>query len=872
MKFKALPTVGIVLIIILAFKGKTENSAPAMRPVAVNSNADSSHTYKDQYLTAIDFPVGALGGSVIRMNGKAERNRWQIFNNFEERKGSGIVPNSFFAIRAGQGGTTVLRALQTSPVGPFKAMNSLTFQGEYPFVWYHFVDSALPLEVKLEAYNPLIPMDLKNSAIPCAIFCITVKNTSAGKVTVSLLGSQQNAVGFTGYDTITGPNNRNCNGYGSNQNTIASKTRRTSLNMAGKAGSMQLSAYESDVTGTASWESMTSLYDDFSDDGKLSGNRQAESPQAGMTVDGALAKCFNLDPGEEKTVVFVLSWYFPKGGFGRKDIPQWYFPEGGSQYENWWSDAADVGNYVFAHFSELDAKTRLYHMTLYSSNIPRYAIDRISSNICVLKSPTAFWTKSGYFGLWESTSNCEEWFGNCKHVYHYAQGHARLFPELGRILRTQDLKSQTMEGLLPSRDGEPKNAMDGHFGSILGVYREHLLSVNNDFLAASWPRTKKAMDYAIDTYDSDKDGMMSGAYHNTLDCNVSGTSPWIGTLYMAALKACEKMAGIMGDTVTASTYHKIWSAGVVNQNRQLWDNNLGYYKEKTGNLPNTKVMGDAVSIDMLLGQWWANQLGLGQIYPPDRTRASLLKIYSANKFTDTGSGYAAAFRDFLGTGDTGWQMFRHPAEVPKNTILYYNEVMSGFEYATAATMLQYGMMEEGLDMVGAIAKRYDGRLRAKGEVHMASNSTVFGCGSPFGEDECGDFYGRVLSSWSVLLALQGFSYDGSQHTIGFNPVWQPENHQSFFSASEGWGAFKQIQNESNQTSVIAVKYGNVTVRQIQLTVPEKKQVIQVSVKDKITGKKRSTFNQSGNVLTINLAKDCKISAGSDLTSSMDFKN
>lgn len=61
--------------------------------------SDPPVTYKGEYLTGIDFPVGALGGSVIRMNGKAERQWWQIFNNFEERAGSGIVPNSFFAIR-----------------------------------------------------------------------------------------------------------------------------------------------------------------------------------------------------------------------------------------------------------------------------------------------------------------------------------------------------------------------------------------------------------------------------------------------------------------------------------------------------------------------------------------------------------------------------------------------------------------------------------------------------------------------------------------------------------------------------------------------------------------------------------------------------
>jgi uncharacterized protein (DUF608 family) len=832
---------------------------------------ENAHIYSGQYLTAIDFPVGALGGSVIRMNGKAEREWWHIFNNFEERSGSGKVPNSFFAIRAEQNGTHVIRALQTSPMGAFPAMNSLTFQGEFPFGWYDFVDKELPVKVSLEAYSILIPMDLKNSALPSAFFRYTVKNTTASKVNVGLMAAQQNSVGFTGYDTITGPDNRNCSGFGSNQNTIVSGLGRTSLKMTGTAGSMQLSGYEPGMTSNASWASLASLFNDFSADGRLSGNMQAKSPQAETTVDGALAKDFTLNPGQEKTITFVLSWYFPKGSFGRKDIPAWNFPEGGNQYENWWTDAGDVDNYMFAHFSGLDAKTRLYHNTFYSSNIPCNVLDRISSNICVLKSPTAFWLKNGYFGLWESTSDHEEWFGNCKHVYHYAQGHARLFPELGKKLRMQDLNTITEKGLLPSRDGELNNAMDGHFGTILGVYREHLLSDNNDFLAGAWPRTKKAMDYAISTFDPDKDGMMSGTHHNTLDCNISGTSPWIGSLYTAALKASEKMASIMGDTASASTYKRIWTSGVRNQNAQLWDNKLGYYKEKTENLPNTKVMANAVSIDMLLGQWWANQLGLGQIYPEDRSREALLKVYRTNKFTDTGSGYVAAFRDFLGTGDTGWQMFRHPAAIPDNTILYYNEVMSGFEYSMAATLIQYGLVNEGISVIQAIANRYDGRLRSTDEVHMANNSTVFGCGSPFGEDECGDFYGRALSSWSALLALQGFMYDGPQQVITFKPVWQPENHKSFFSASEGWGLFTQTRSNTSQTSVISVKYGNVTFRQIELMVPDKHKVSQVSVKENKSGKKKTKFSQNGNLVTINLASGCKITADTDIRIAIDFE-
>jgi uncharacterized protein (DUF608 family) len=823
---------------------------------------DPPAVYQDQNLTGIDFPVGAVGGSLIRMNGKAERALWQIFHNHEQR--NGVVPNSFFAIRTKAGDATQVRALQTSAVGPFPAMQSLSFSGEFPFGWYSFKDEKLPVQVTLEAYNPLIPMDLKNSAIPCAIFRIKVSNPSAAPVEVSLLATQQNAVGFSGYDTIGGPNQRQNPGYGSNRNQIVTERGRTGVALTGPSGSMHLSAHAGAVSATASWQDMPSLLTDFESDGTLTGTATAESPGPQTTVDAALATHFKLEPGAERTVTFVLSWHIPGGDFGRADIPQWIFKNGGNQYENWWPNAAGVDAYVAEKFDYLDSSTRLYHQTVYSSNIPRYALDRMTSNLCVLKSPTSFWTKAGYFGIWESTSDKQEWFGNCKHVLHYAQGHARLFPELGRMLRDIDLRTQTPEGLLPSRDGELKDAMDGHFGTILGVYREHLLSENNDYLKSAWPRTRKAMDYAIERFDPDRDGMLSGSYHNTLDCNVSGTSPWIGSLYIAALKACDRMAILMGEADLAAGYRKLWENGGQIQNAQLWDDTLGYYIEKTENLPNTQVMAKAVSIDMLLGQWWANQLDLGRIYPTDRARAGLSKVYTTNRYTDTGTGYQPAFRDFLGTGDTGWQMFVHHGGIPGNTILYYNEVMSGFEYSAAAAMLQHGMVEEGMNMVRDISKRYDGRLRATGEVHMASMSTVNGTGSPFGEDECGKFYARPLSSWSVLLALQGFTYDGPRQTIGFQPVWQPEDHVSFFSAAKGWGLFTQSRKPSMQQSVIDLKFGSLDLKTITLAVPVGMLVSEVHLTHNGQALPHGALRQDGETAAIDLKQPLALKAGSSL--------
>lgn len=79
----------------------------------------------------------------------------------------------------------------------------------------------------MECYNPFIPLDSKNSAIPAIIFNFTVTNTSSVPQDVTLMTAQQSNhdpsiyfldfVGWDGYSEITGVN---FGGYGGNVNSF----------------------------------------------------------------------------------------------------------------------------------------------------------------------------------------------------------------------------------------------------------------------------------------------------------------------------------------------------------------------------------------------------------------------------------------------------------------------------------------------------------------------------------------------------------------------------------------------------------------------------------------------------------------------------
>ena len=969
-----------------------------------------TRVYHAEHLTAISLPVGGIGAGCIQINGKAERHVWQIFNNFT----NAFVPDSFLAVRVrAKGKEPVIRALQTSPVGPFEAMKSLKFRGEYPFGWYEFEDNRLPVNLSMETFSPLIPLNEKDSAIPCAIFNLKVKNPLSTSVEVSFLATQKNAVGFTGDLRSPGPlagtvladfessdygqwhatgdsfgdgpargaysvqqlkgfhgkglvntywkkgdgptgtltsgeltinkkyihflvaggdhpgktcinllvdggvvrttsgnnsdkmdwvswdvsefrgkaaqiqivdqvNNwwghidvdhivmsdeplpeKQLMGLGQNRNRVVAENGATILHMtsdidkhASGYGDMGLAVFEEGAKGTASWESLHALRDQWSQDGKLTGPRQAGPSAKGRTLNGALAMPLLLGPGQEQTVTFALVWFFPNARHGDKR-QQWQHE--GNMYTNWWSDALDVARYINSNLAKLTDQTRLYHEAFYHSNLPHWLLDRISSQVAVLKSKTCFWARSGYFGAWEGCSKgtgcCH---GNCAHVWHYAQAHARLFPSIARRMREQSLGYQRNDGAIPFRHPGGKVAFDGQCGEVLGGYREHLCSADARWLDKQWPQYKKAVEYIITTWDKHEDGILAGPQHNTLDGELGGSTTWLGSLYLAALEAAEKMAELKGDINSAARFERIRQSGAAKQNETLW--NSEYYIQIPDAEPE-RDYNNGCQIDQVLGEWWLNQIGLEPHYPAKRVRSAMKSLLKYN-FRQNFHGVEQVPRKFVDDDDSGMQMITWPkGDRPTPHMSYADEAMTGFEYAAAATMIQYGMLEDGFMLTRAIYNRYDGRLRTG---LTKTNWASWGySGNPFGDDECGKFYARAMSVWSILLASQGFIYDGPAAVIGFKPLWQPDDHVSFFTVAESWGLFTQKRTRETQTERIEVKFGTLKAKDLLCELPEG--VKPVGVTALLNNQKTAlSFTIDGTDLQITFGKPIVLEAGSIL--------
>ncbi len=523
------------------------------------------------------------------------------------------------------------------------------------------------------------------------------------------------------------------------------------------------------------------------------------SSKPGETLNAALGVPFTLQPGESRTVTFVLTWHFP-------NVQRFQHP--GNLYSRHWIDASAVAAYVADHIEALWERTRLYHETLYQSNLPEEFLDAMTSQSVILRGPTCFWSEDGYFGGFEGSYGCCPL--NCTHVWNYAQSHARLFPEVGRNMRISNFVTFLHpDGETSHREHGPHQAfIDGHCACVEAALREYQLSPNRQFLEKIWPGVKKAVDWLIEAIDKDRDGMPAGHQWNTYDTAVSGANTFIGSQYLAALAAGERMALVMDDAASAERWRAVRQAGSKNQNEKLW--NGEYYIQ----LPEPKPARDyntGCHADQLLGQWWAHMLDLGYLYPAQRVKSALEAVMKHN-FREDFVGFKQDPRRYVLDNEGGLLICAWPkGGRPASFILYADEVWTGIEYAAAGAMVYEGLIDQARKIVRTARGRYDGRRRD------TLNSGPGG--NPFNELECGKFYARAMSSWSLLIACQGLVLEGPKGVLGFRPKWQPEDHRSFFTAPEGWGLFVQRRQGNLQTEQIEVRHGRLRLRELVFEAP-----------------------------------------------------
>ena len=608
----------------------------------------------------------------------------------------------------------------------------------------------------------------------------------------------------------------------------------------GEFGDMALAVLDPNATAVAAYESWESFQRDFAEDGRLTGVPTDRRP-LGTPQCAAIASGVQLQPGQEKQVAFLVTWHFPNLRQGQVVMEGEVSCVGGSvghRYDTWFDSAIAVTNYLAENLERLYRQTKLFRDTYFDTTLPYWFVQRIGMPVSTLASATCQWHKDGRFWAYEGVACCP---GTTPHVWNYAQAVARLFPDLERSVR----EMQDLGPGFDAKSGLVHSSFDGQAGTVLKIYREHQMSTNNTFLQGNWLRTKQALEYLI-KHDGNEDGIIEGQQPQTYDGSFVGANTYVGSLYLAALRAGEEMARVMGDRPFADRASGIFDKGRQNTLTRLWNGEYFIHDVDRNHLPPGNHYADGCLSDQIFGQAWAHQVGLGYLYPRANVLSALHSIWTYNWAPDV-RGYNQAYEP--------WRWYAYPGEPglllctwPKSEHLgnravgYCNEVWTGIEYQVATNMLYDGMVTEALAIVRGIHDRYNGARH-----------------NPWNEVECGDHYARALASWGCLLAASGYSYDGPAGRIGFAPRLTPQDFKYFFSAAEGWGSLTQKRRDDTQINRIEVKWGQLRVKSLIFELPDEVRLSTANVS--AAGMTIPTdFRQTGSRVALTLARDATVKA------------
>ena len=801
-------------------------------------------TYDQEHLSRIALPLGGIGTGTISLGGRGDLRDWEVMN----RPAKGFSPaGGFFALWAKPaGGKPVTRALEGPlPESAYEghsgspAANSglprfrkCSFAAAYPLGQVMLSDPDVPLDVRLEAFNPMVPVDPDASGIPVAILRYVLVNKTARSVTATVCGSVPNFVGPA--DAAAQRKNRFKKARGVQGLVLGAKglSRQSE-----RYGTMALATTASaGVTCRTAWgySGVLDFWDDLSDDGRLDERKAAKND----IPFASLAARVTVPPRGSKAVTFLVAWHFPNRltwtpaaqdesaccSGGDCINPADYV---GNYYCTQYKDAWDVVAKTAPRLKALEADTCKFVGAFCRSDLPAVAKEAALYTLTALRTQTTFRTEDGLFWGFEGcgdTSGCCH--GNCNHVWNYEQGTAFLYGGLARKMREVEFLHATRDtGHMSFRVSLPIDraqeafmaAADGQMGCLMRLYRDWQLSGDDAMLREIWPKAKKVLAFAWvpGGWDADQDGVMEGCQHNTMDVEYYGPNPQMTGWYLGALRACEEMARYLGDDDFADRCRRLFDSGSKWMDENLF--NGDYYEHqirparKESNVaPGLKYspvgpnlhdpqmqLGPGCLIDQLVGQYMAHVLGLGYLHKPRQVRKTLGSIAKYNRR----EGFWSHFnnmRTYALNDETALVMadYTH-CRRPKRPFPYYNEVMTGFEYAAAVGMLQEGMTAEGLRCIADVRSRYDGKKR-----------------SPFNEAECGHHYARAMTAWAAVLALTGFHYSGVTGTLEFAAT--DKASEVFWSNGYAWGTFRQKPARSGCRVEITVLYGSLRIRRLIL--------------------------------------------------------
>lgn len=747
------------------------------RPAEEGTGHAVARHFDRGHVARVALPLGGIGCGSVSLSGRGELVDWEIMNipnkgtNGDECQGDS---RTFFAIRV-KGSSHESTTMLAGALEPWEVLNAegqpapqaglprfaeATFDGAFPFGVAHLSDPDLPVLVDVKGFSPFVPGDSAASSLPVAALEYVVENLSAEPLDVSVGAFVRNFVGNDGRPVEwTWKGFTRSRGEKDNRTAYREDEGLRGIFMDSPGvptnspawGSFALStpdrdgrlSYRTSLDSPAWQRTILDFWDDFSGDGIFS-EAHAGSPH------GALALQKSVPPHGRVSFRFAFTWNFPnRQAWSKTVVGNWY----SGNYRDGWNAAVKI----VPRLAELERRSRAFTDDVLGDSAPDVLKEAALSNLAVLKSQTVFRLPTGELMGWEgSFDHCGSCEGSCTHVWNYENAVAELFPDLARSMReveflhATDPNTGAMDFRVRLPLGSPRTgrvAADGQMGCIMKVRRDWLCAKRekgfdaDGWLRRLWPNVKAAMSFAWGEWDADRDGLMEGRQHNTMDVDYFGPNPQMGFWYLGALKSAAEMARAMGDEAFAADCRAVFAKGSAAIDRELFNGDYYEHRIAKGHMDDPYQLGPGCLVDQLVGQQLAHLTGLGYLSGRENQRKACESVWRWNWREDL-SRHFNNMRVFAIGREQGLLMASWPRGRLRVPFPYFGEVMTGFEYVAAAEMIFEGMDEEALRAVKAVRDRHDGLRR-----------------NPFSEPECGHNYARSMASWNCLQAWRACHAD-----------------------------------------------------------------------------------------------------------------
>ncbi len=511
--------------------------------------------------------------------------------------------------------------LQTVPAGGAAAVESIEYKGSFASAQLDYRHPGLKTQIRLEAFTPWIPGDIKSTGMPVVFFRLRASNQQVHPVRLSFLFMGRNLSGSW------------CVGR---RNQIEENDKRLGLNFLNtkaawhdpRRGQMLWSFEKKGwrLSFVESWNAVTKNFhlgpddislapwDIFSRTGKLPNLRSGVAAMGeNREFCGAVAASSVLKKGEKKDLLFSLCWHFP----GQ--------PEGHYR-KRWFSGVKKISSYAISRRASLERKTRIFQNLVFSLPFPEWFNDALLTNLAPFFSATRH-LANGRFAFYEAPSVCPL-MGTIDVGFYGSVPLAYFFPKLEQSQILQFAAAQSADGYIPHDLG--KNRLDCPSSGttfyewkdlnpkfVLMSWRDYVWSGESAFLRKIYPHVKMAIAWSL-AQDADGNGLPDheGA-DQTFDLwDMRGVSPYTASLFLAALLAARQMARHLKDPRFEKECNRALLKGRDSFERELW---TGRFFGK-----------DFCALAQLNGQWYADLLGLGSIADDVKIRTAIRTIFVKN--------------------------------------------------------------------------------------------------------------------------------------------------------------------------------------------------------------------------------------------------